>query len=97
MGMHYFLQPIDRPGTYERILFVDSLAFNTIRPEFNETNRHLTQIFVPTPICQGITNFPKDRQQQVRHIQDSHYQHWRSSRLRPLPTALLPIHKWLDI
>ncbi len=29
------------------------------------------------------------------HIQNSHHQHWRSSGLCSLPTALLPLHQWL--
>ncbi|KAK3526892.1 hypothetical protein QTP86_003597 [Hemibagrus guttatus] len=65
MGMHYILQHLDRPGNYARILFVDfSSAFNTIIPDLLQTK--LMEISVPTPICQWITNFLTDRQQQVR-------------------------------
>ncbi|KAK3514156.1 hypothetical protein QTP70_005087 [Hemibagrus guttatus] len=65
MGMHYILQHLDRPGNYARILFVDvSSAFNTIIPDLLQTK--LMKISVPTPICQWITNFLTDRQQQVR-------------------------------
>ncbi len=52
----------------------------------------LTQLSVPTSICQWITSFLTDRQ---THIQNSHHQHWRPSGLCSLPTALLPLHKWL--
>ncbi|KAK3510757.1 hypothetical protein QTP70_022468 [Hemibagrus guttatus] len=65
MGMHHILQHLDRPGNYARILFVDfSSAFNTIIPDLLQTK--LMKISVPTPICQWITNFLTDRQQQVR-------------------------------
>ncbi|KAK3530776.1 hypothetical protein QTP70_001576 [Hemibagrus guttatus] len=65
MGMHYILQHLDRPGNYARILFVDlSSAFNTIIPDLLQTK--LMEISVPTTICQWITNFLTDRQQQVR-------------------------------
>ncbi|KAK3548159.1 hypothetical protein QTP70_004844 [Hemibagrus guttatus] len=39
-------------------------AFNTIIPDLLQTK--LMQISVPIPICQWITNFLTDRQQQVR-------------------------------
>ncbi|KAK3558032.1 hypothetical protein QTP86_006409 [Hemibagrus guttatus] len=62
MGMHYILQHLKRPGS---ILFVDfSSAFNTIIPDLLQTK--LMEISVPIPICQWITNFLTDRQQQVR-------------------------------
>ncbi len=65
MGLHYVLQHIDRPGAYVRILFVDfSSAFNTIIP--NLLLPKLTQLSVPTSICQWINSFLPDRQQQVR-------------------------------
>ncbi len=61
MGLHYVLQHLDRPGTYVRILFVDfSWAFNTIIP--NRLLPKLTQLSVPTSICQWITSFPTDKQ-----------------------------------
>ncbi len=64
-GLHYVLQHLDRPGTYERILFVDfSLAFNTIIP--NRLLPKLTQLSMPTSICQWITSFLTDRQQEMR-------------------------------
>ncbi len=63
--LHYVLQHLDRPGTYERILFVDfSLAFNTIIP--NHLLPKLTQLSMPTSICQWITSFLTDRQQEMR-------------------------------
>ncbi len=56
MGLHYILQHLDRPGIYMRILFVDfSLAFNNIIP--NLLLPKLTQLSVPTSICQWITSF----------------------------------------
>ncbi len=61
MGLHYVLQHLDRPGTYVRILFVDfSWAFNTIIP--NRLLPKLTQLSVPTSVCQWITSFLTDRQ-----------------------------------
>ncbi|KAL0148431.1 hypothetical protein M9458_056241 [Cirrhinus mrigala] len=65
MGLHYILQHLDKPGTYARILFVDfSSAFNTIIPDILKNK--LSQLSVPTSICQWITSFLTDRQQLVR-------------------------------
>ncbi|KAI3364857.1 hypothetical protein L3Q82_001043 [Scortum barcoo] len=65
MGLHYILQHLDSPGTYARILFVDfSLAFNTIIPDILHSK--LSQLTVPAPTCQWISNFLTDRRQQVR-------------------------------
>ncbi len=65
MGLHFILQHLDRPETYVRILFVDfSSAFNTIIPDTLQNK--LTQLSVPTYICQWITSFLTDRQQLVR-------------------------------
>ncbi len=65
MGLHYILQHLDRPGTYARILYVDfSSAFNTII--LDTLQNKLTQLSVPTSICQWITSFLTDRQQLVR-------------------------------
>ncbi len=65
MGLHFTLQHLDRPGTYVRILFVDfSSAFNTIIPDTLQNN--LTQLSVPTSVCQWINSFLTDRQQLVR-------------------------------
>ncbi len=65
MGLHFILKHLDRPGTYVRIPFVDfSSAFNTIIPDTLQNK--LTQLFVPTSICQWITSFLTDRQQLVR-------------------------------
>ncbi len=65
MGLYYVLQHLDRPGTYVRILFVDfSSAFNTIIP--NRLLPKLTQLSVPSSVCQWITSFLTDRQQLVR-------------------------------
>ena len=65
MGLHYILQHLDRPGTYARILFVDfSSAFNTIIPDL--LTAKLTQLSMPSTICQWISSFLTDRQQLVR-------------------------------
>ncbi len=65
MGQHFILQHLDRPGTYVRILFVDfSSAFNTIIP--NRLLPKLTQLSVPTSVCQWIISFSTDRKQLVR-------------------------------
>ncbi|KAK3568390.1 hypothetical protein QTP86_005568 [Hemibagrus guttatus] len=62
MGLHYILQHLDKPGAYARILFVDfSSTFNTIIP--GTLLNKLTQLSVPTSICQWITSFLTDRQQ----------------------------------
>ncbi len=65
MGLHFNPQYLDRPGTYVRILFVDfSSAFNSIIPDTLQNK--MTQLSVPTSVCQWITSFPTDRQQVVR-------------------------------
>ncbi|KAI2644352.1 putative RNA-directed DNA polymerase from transposon BS [Labeo rohita] len=65
IGLHYILQHLDKPGTYARILFVDfSSAFNTIIPDILQNK--LSQLSVPTSICQWITSFLTNRQQLVR-------------------------------
>ncbi|KAL0148144.1 hypothetical protein M9458_056546 [Cirrhinus mrigala] len=65
MALHYILQHLERTGNYARILFVDfSSAFNTIMPDL--LSDKLSQLFVPTSICQWITSFLTDRQQLVR-------------------------------
>ncbi len=72
-----------------RILFVDSsYAFNTIIPD--PLQNKLTQLSVPTSICQWINSFLTDRQQEARlgkFIQHPYDQHWSSSELCSLPTA----------
>ncbi len=65
MGLHFILQHLDRPGTYVRILFVDfSSAFNTIITDTLQNK--LTQLSVPTSVCQWINSFLTDRQQSVK-------------------------------
>ncbi len=65
MGLQFTLQHLDRPGTYVRILFVDfSSAFSTIIPDTLQNK--LTQLSVPTSVCQWINSFLTDRQQLVR-------------------------------
>ncbi len=64
MSLHYVLQHLDRPGAYVRILFVDfSSVINTIIPYL--LLYKLTQLSVPTSICQWINSFLTDRQQQL--------------------------------
>uniref|UniRef100_A0A9J7YVU8 Reverse transcriptase domain-containing protein n=1 Tax=Cyprinus carpio carpio TaxID=630221 RepID=A0A9J7YVU8_CYPCA len=65
LGLHFIMQHLDKTGTYVRILFVDfSSAFNTIIPTALQTK--LTQLSVPSSICQWITSFLTDRQQLLR-------------------------------
>ncbi len=68
MGLHFILQHLDRPGTYVRILFVDfSSAFILAHTIILDTLQNkLTQLSVPTSVCQWITSFLTDRQQLVR-------------------------------
>ncbi|KAK3543884.1 hypothetical protein QTP70_030263 [Hemibagrus guttatus] len=64
-GLHFIQQHLDKSGTYVRLLFVDfSLAFNTIIPTLLQTK--LTQLSVPSSICQWITSFLTDRHQLVK-------------------------------
>ncbi len=59
MALQFILQHLDRTGTYVRILFVDfSSAFNTIIPDTLQNK--LTQLSVPTSICQWINSFLTD-------------------------------------
>ncbi len=80
-----------------RILFVDfSSAFNTIMPDL--LSDKLAQLSVPLHL--SVDHQLPDRQAaaseaEQTHIQNSHHQHWRPSGLCSLPTALLPLHKWL--
>ncbi|KAK3510553.1 hypothetical protein QTP70_010094 [Hemibagrus guttatus] len=56
---------LDKSGTYVRLLFVDfSSAFNTIIPAPLQTK--LTQLSLPSSVCQWITSFLTDRQQLVK-------------------------------
>ncbi len=92
MGLHYILQHLDKPGTYVRILFVDfSSAFNTIIP--NLILSKLTQLSVPTSMCQWITGFLTDSSL-IQHLYD---QHWCPSGMCSLPTALLPVNQRLHL
>ncbi len=91
------LQHMDKPGDLckDPVLWTFDSAFSTIIPDTLQNK--LTQLSVPTSICQWITSFLTDRQQLVRlgkpHIQHPHHQHWSSSGLRSLPTAILSLHK----
>ncbi len=63
--VNFILQHLDKTGTYVRILFVDfSSAFNTIISTLLQIK--LTQLSVPSSICQWITSFLTNRQQLVR-------------------------------
>ncbi|KAK3522998.1 hypothetical protein QTP86_010502 [Hemibagrus guttatus] len=73
MGLHFILQHLDKSGTCEavrhvrhvRLLFVDfSSAFNTIIPTVLQTK--LTQLSVPSSICQWINSFLTNRHQLVK-------------------------------
>ncbi|KAK3539102.1 hypothetical protein QTP86_024036, partial [Hemibagrus guttatus] len=65
MGLHFILQHLDKSGTYVRLRFVDfSSPFNTIIPTLLQTK--LTQLSVPSSICQWITSFLTDRHQLVK-------------------------------
>ncbi len=65
MGQHYILQHLDKPGNYTRILYVDfRSALNAIMPDL--LSDKLTQLSVPTSICQWIYSFLTDRQQLVK-------------------------------
>ncbi len=56
---------LEKPGNYARSLFVDfSSALNTIMPDL--LSDKLTQLSVPTSICQWITSFLTDKHQLVR-------------------------------
>ncbi len=100
MALQFILQHLDRTGTYVRILFVDfGSAFNTIIPDTLQNK--LTQLSVPTSICQWINSFLTDSGStapwQTIVIQHPYDQHWSSSGMCSLPTALLPVHKRLHI
>ncbi len=61
MGLYFILQYLDRPGTYVRILFLNfSSAFNTIIPD--TLQNELTQLSVPTSVCQWIPSFLTEQQ-----------------------------------
>ncbi len=99
MGLHYVLSHLDRPGAYVRILFVDfSWAFNTIIP--NLLLPKLTQLSVPTSICQWINSLPYRQAAASEagkiHIQLPYEQHLSSSGLCSLPTALLSLYTSKD-
>ncbi len=100
MGLHYILQHLDKPGTYARILFVDfSSAFNTIIPD--TLQKKLTQLSVPR-LHLSVDHQLPDRQTAASEagkilIQHLHHQHWSSSGLCSLPTALLPLHQRLHL
>ncbi|KAL0167421.1 hypothetical protein M9458_035643, partial [Cirrhinus mrigala] len=67
MGLHYILQHLDRPGNYATILFGDfnsALNHALIMPDL--LSDKLTQLSMPTTICQWIACFLTDRQQLLR-------------------------------
>ncbi|KAK3526680.1 hypothetical protein QTP70_031470, partial [Hemibagrus guttatus] len=78
MGLHFILQHLDKSGTYMRLLFVEfSSAFNTIIPTLLQTK--LTQLSVPSSICQWITSFLTDRHQLVKLGKSTSYSHTTST------------------
>ncbi len=97
MGLHYILQHLDRPGTYVRILFVDfSSAFNTIISSLLQP-----KLTIRPHLCLSVDHQLPDRQAAASEagkilIQHPSDQHWSSSGLRSLPTALLPLHQWFS-
>ncbi len=99
MGLHFILQHLDRPGTYVRILFVDfSSAINTIIPDTLQNK--LTQLSVHLRL--SVDHQLPDRQAAASEagkilLQHPYDQHWSSSGLRSLPTALLSLHERLHI
>ncbi len=97
MGLHFILQHLDRPGTYVRILFVDfSSAFNKIIPSLLQPK--LTQLSVPNSVDHQLPNRQATASEAGNiHIQHPYDQHWSSSGLCSLPTALLSLHEWLHI
>ncbi len=97
MGLHYIPQHLDRPGTCVRILFVDfSSAFNTIIP--NLLLPKLSQLSVPTSVCQWINSFLTERQQIEslgKFSSNTHTISTGAPQGASLPTALLPLHQRL--
>ncbi len=97
MGLHFILQHLDRPGTYVRILFVEfSSAFNTIIPDTLQNTSHHPHLHL------SVDHQLPDRQatdSEARKIliQNPYDQHWSSSGLCFLPTALLSLHERLHI
>ncbi len=95
MGLHYILQHLDKPGNYAIIFFVDfSSAFNTIMPDL--LSDKLTALCAHLHL--SVDHQLPDRQEAASeagqtHIQHPHHQHWRSSGMCSLPTALLPLHE----
>ncbi|KAK3562672.1 hypothetical protein QTP86_005053 [Hemibagrus guttatus] len=80
---------LDKSGTYVRLLFVDfSSAFNTIIPTLLQTK--LTQLSVPSSICQWITSFLTDRHQLVKLGKFTSYSHTTSTGA-PLGCVLSPL------
>ncbi len=95
MGLHFILQHLYRPGTYVRILFVD-LTLSSITPSAQTNSSLCVHLYL------SVDHQLPDRQAAASkawkiHIQHPHHQHWRSSGLCSLPTALLPVHERLHI
>ncbi len=65
MGLQFILQYLDISGNYLKILSMEFCsAFNIIIPTVFQTK--LTQLSLPSSICQWITSFLTDREQLVR-------------------------------
>ncbi len=98
MGLHCFLQHLDRSGAYAKILFEDfSSAFNTI----------ILNLLLPKLTLRAHLHLSMDQQLPDRQaaaseagkirIQHPYDQHWSSSGLCSLPAALLSLHEQLHI
>ncbi len=98
MGLHYILQRLDRPGTYVRILFVDLDLFVKAPLLTPSSPSAQTNSDLCTHLHLSVDHQFPDRQTAASEagkilIQHPYYQHWSSSGLRSLPTALPPVHQ----
>ncbi|KAI3355033.1 hypothetical protein L3Q82_017852, partial [Scortum barcoo] len=65
MGLHYILQHLDSPGTYaskDPCLWTVEFSVQYHHPRYPPSK--LSQLTVPAPTCQWISNFLTDRRQQ---------------------------------
>ncbi len=99
MGLHYILKHLDKPGNLRKDLICGlqlGLQYPHAWPSLRQTDTARCAHLHPSVDHQ----FP-DRQAAASeagqtHIHNSHHQHWHPSGLRSLPTALLPLHEWLQ-
>ncbi len=100
MGLHYVLQHLDRPGAYVRILFVNfQLGFHPFHPKPPPAQMNSA---LHAHLRLSVDQQLPDRQAAGSeagkiHMQHPYDQHWSSSGLCSLPTALLPVHEQLHI